>query len=307
MTPTLPGSTQQYLANLGQIGSEMTGIQTELSSGYKINSLADDPYAVGSIAATQGRIAQLQQSQTDLAQVQTELQSGDSAIQTAIQQLDRAVTLASQAGSNTLASPPQNAAMLAEVQAIQQNLVNLSATSAGGRYIFSGDLDQQPLYAVDPTQPTGVKQLATTTSTRVITDANGTQVWLAKTATDIFDARNPDTTPASDNVFAAVNALATALQNNDQAGALASITNLKAASDHLNQEAGYYGVGETNVSDAINAAATAVSTQQQALGSLRDADVAGAAVQLSQLTLEQQAALSARAKISSTNLFDFIA
>ncbi len=307
MTPTLPGSTQKYLSDLDRISTQITGVQTELSSGYKINNLADDPFAVGEIAATQSRIAGLRQTQANLGQVQPELQTADAAIQSAIQQVDRAITIASRAGSNTLASPPENAAMLAEVQSIQQNMVNLSAASAGGRYIFSGDLDQQPLYALDSTQPTGVRQLASATSTRVINDANGSPVWLAKTATDVFDARNPDNTVASGNVFAALNSLAVALQNNDQAGAINSIAALKAASDHLNQEAGYYGAGETRVTDALNSAASSMSGQQQVLSSLRDADVAGAAVRLSQLTVEQQAALSARAKIGNTNLFDFLA
>jgi flagellin-like hook-associated protein FlgL len=194
-----------------------------------------------------------------------------------------------------------------QVQGILQNLVKLSGTTSGGRYIFSGDLDQQALYTLDATQPTGVRQLAAPTNTRGITDANGVQIWLGKTASEIFDARNPDTTPASDNVFAAVNSLLTALQNNDSAAAAASIANLKAADSHLNEELGYYGIGQARVNDTLTSISSSLVSVQTEQSNLRDADMAAAAVELQQLTVQQQAALSARAKIGGTNLFDFLA
>jgi len=108
------------------------------------------------------------------------------------------------------------------------------------------------LYALDPSQPTGVRQLAVANSTRVVTTRNGSQIWLAHTATDIFDARDASGNPAADNVFAAVNSLLLALQTNNGAGTLASVTALKSAGDHLNQELGHYGLGETNAADALD-------------------------------------------------------
>jgi flagellin-like hook-associated protein FlgL len=197
--------------------------------------------------------------------------------------------------------------LVVQVQGILTNLVNLSATSTGGRYVFSGDLDHQALYTLDPTQPTGVRQLATATSTRVITDLNGSPIWLGKTASEIFDDRNPDTTPANDNVFAAVNSLLTALQNNDPVASEASIANLKAADDHLNQELGYYGIGASRINDNLTQTTSSLESVQTNISSLRDADMATAAIQLSQLTVQQQAALSARAKVNGLNLFDFLA
>ena len=44
---------------------------------------------------------------------------------------------------------------------------------------------------------------------------NGTQIAVAKTAQQIFDARDANGNPTSGSVFAAVNSLATALQNDD--------------------------------------------------------------------------------------------
>jgi len=304
--PPISGSTQGYLDQLSQMQTEMDNLQQQVTSGIRVQRPSDDPAAVGPILDAQSRIAQLQQNQTNLGQVQTELQTGDGALQQAIQAIESAITLASQSSSLT-SNPAQQAALLQQAQGIQQTLVNISATTASGRYIFSGDLDQQALYTLDPTQPTGVRQLATATSTRTVLDANGAPVWTSKTATDIFDARNPDGTPAADNVFAAVNSLITALQSNNVSAAVASTTSLQAADDYLNQQLGYYGIGETRVTDALNTQSTALVSEQQQLSGLRDTNVASAALQLSQLTLEQQAALTSKAKLSQLSLFDFLA
>lgn len=306
MLPSLTGPTQQYLADLQNINSEMTDVTRQLSSGLRVNTVSDDPSAVESILMNQTRITQLQQTQTNLNNLKPELQAGDSALSQAMQNVESAISIASE-GSSPTATTASRTALATQVQGILTNLVNLSATQVNGRYIFSGDLDQQALYAVDSTQPTGVRQLATANSTRSITDANGTQVWLSKTASEIFDARNPDTTPASDNVFAAVNSLLTALQNNDTTGMENSITNLKAADDHLNQELGYYGIGESRVNDTLSTISNSLVSVQTDQSSLRDADMATAAVQLNELTVQQQAALSARAKITGMNLFNFLA
>lgn len=306
MLPSLTGPTQQFLSDLQNLNSEMTTVTRQLSSGLRVTSVSDDPSAVEGIMTDQAQITQLQQTQTNLNNLKPELESGDSALQQAMKNVETAIQIASQSTS-PLHNASSNAQLVIQVQGILQNLVNLSATAVNGRYIFSGDLDQQVLYTVDPAQPTGVQQLATANATRSVTDSHGVQVWLGKTASEIFDARNPDTTPASNNVFAAVNSLLTALQNNDTASAEASIANLKSADDHLNQELGYYGIGQARVNDTLTGITSSLTSVQTDMSSLRDADMASAAVQLQELTVQQQAALSSRAKISGLNLFNFLA
>jgi len=305
--PPITGSTQGYLDQLNQMQTEMNNLQQQVTSGYRVQKPSDDPAAVGPILETQNRIAQLQQNQTNMGQVQTELQTGDGALQQAIQVIESAASLASQAATNLAPNAASQAALLEQAQGIQQTLVNISATTANGRYIFSGDLDQQALYTLDPTQPTGVRQLATATSTRTVLDANGAPVWTAPTATDIFDARNPGGTPAANNVFAAVNSLITALQTGSSSAAATSVSSLQAADTYLNQQLGRYGIGETRVSDALTTQSTALVSEQQQLSGLRDTNVASAALQLNQLSVEQQAALTSKAKLSQLSLFNFLA
>jgi flagellar hook-associated protein 3 FlgL len=306
MLPAIKGPSEQFLTDLDRIQSAMNTVQRQLSSGLRVGLASDDPSAVPSILKTQSEIARNNQAQTNLNQVKTELQNGDSSLQQAVALVEKAITLASQAGS-TVNSNTQISNLAVQVQGIQEQLVNLSNTSVNGRYIFSGDFGQQPSYALDSTQPNGVQQLAPGQSTVVINDSDGSALWKPITAQQIFDARNAGGTAATGNVFAAVNSLLTALQNNDSPAALAAMDSLKAADDHLNQQLGLIGIAENRTADAATAAAKSVTTEQQYLSSLRDADTAGDALALTQLNTQQQAALSARAKMSQYNLFDFLA
>ena len=90
----------------------------------------------------------------------------------------------------------------------------------------------------------------TSGATRVIQDANGTSIAVAKTAQEIFDPQNTDGTPATGNTFAAINSLLTALQNNDTAGVAAAVTSLQSAGTYLNNQLAFYGEAENQVSTA---------------------------------------------------------
>ena len=305
MLSPLDGSTQSYLDNLDRIQSRLNDVTRQLSSGIRVGMPSDDPTAVPGILKTLSQIARNTQTQTNLNQVKTELDTGDSTLQSAVTALEQAISLGTQAASTQSAS--QNAVFLQQAQAIQQQLVNASNTSVNGRYIFSGDLDGQPTYVLDASQPEGVKQLASVISTQNITDGAGATLWVPRTAQEIFDPKNADGTPASGNVFAAVNSLVLALQNKDQTAAATAVDSLKAADDHLNQQLGFYGIAENRVADTLNSLSSAAAAEKQSLGDERDTDVAGAAIELTQVTTQQQAALSAGAKISKLSLFDYLA
>jgi flagellin-like hook-associated protein FlgL len=138
-------------------------------------------------------------------------------------------------------------------------------------------------------------------------DATGTAISVAKTAQQIFDAKNADGSDADGNVFAAVNSLLTALNNNDQAGITTASTALKSADSYLNQQLAFYGEAENRVSAASDLAQKFQTQQQAQLSTLRDADIPSVALQLSQGQVDQQAALSAEANIEqSKNLFSYL-
>lgn len=307
MTPFISGASQQYLADLANTQAQMQQAQAQVSSGYRLQEASDDPGAIADIYQLQTSLAQNQQVQTNLGNVQSGLSSADTALQSAVSQVQTAITLATEGASSTT-TPDQMANLATQVSQIMQSLVGVANTNVNGNYIFSGDQNTQPSYQVDPSQPEGVQQLLTTTSTSVIQDVNGTAIAVGKTASEIFDPQDPTTGgPATGNTFAAVNSLLTALQNDDPAGVTQAVTSLQNASGYLNQQLAFYGDAENSVTNATNIAQQFQTQEQSSLSQLQDADIPSAALALTQAQTQEQATLSVAAKIEQTpNLFSYL-
>jgi flagellar hook-associated protein 3 FlgL len=306
MLLSINGATQAYLANLDRTQQRINQATSEVSSGYSVQQPSDNPAVVPEVYQEQADIGQNQQVQSNLTSVSSELETADTSLQNAIQAVENAATLAEQGGSST-SSADNRASMAQAVAGLQQSLVSIANTTFNGRYIFSGDQDASPAYQLDSAQPNGVAQVATASSTRAIVDASGTAISVAKTAQQIFDARNADGSYASGNVFAAVNSLLTALNNNDQTGIANAASSLQSADTYLNQQLAYYGEAEDRISAASSLAQKFQTQQKTQIGNLRDADIPSVALQLSQAQVAQQAALSAEASIEqSKNLFSYL-
>ena len=175
-----------------------------------------------------------------------------------------------------------------------------------GRYIFSGDLDGAPQYSWDAST-NGVVPGTLGLSTRLIENPAGGTFPASMTAQQIFDDTDPVTgQPASDNVFNALSSLAQALQANDTTGITNSITLLKAASDHLNVAQSFYG----NIQDSLQTAssyATKYDVQLETeISQVEDADVAGAAIELTQANTQLQAAFQMQAQMPHSSLFNYL-
>ena len=307
MFPSISGATQQYLANLNQTETQLQQATAQISSGIAIEQPSDNPAAISEILQTETAISNNKQIQSNLSNASTEVNTADSALQTAVQAVQNAISLAAQGASSTV-SADTRATLAQQVAGIQQTLVGIAQTTVNGSYIFSGDQDTQPPYQLDPSQPEGVLQLVTGSSTRTIQSVDGTSFAVALTAQQIFDAKNPDGTPASGNVFAAIQNLETALTNNDTAGITAAADSLQSASSYLNDQLAFYGEVENRVTEATDLAQKFQTQQQTELSNLQDTDVAATATELSQLQVQQEASMSAEANIQQMkNLFSYLA
>ena len=191
MFPSISGNTQKYLADLDRNQVQLQQVQAQVSSGLRVQKPSDDPGTVAEIFQVQAAIGRNQQIQSNLSGVKAEVDTADAALQTAVRAVENAIALASE-GSSSSSSAETRATLAEQIRALQETLIGISRTTVNGRYIFSGDLDNQPSYELDTAQPKGVNQLATPTSTRVIQSVDGTSFAVARTAQEIFDPTNPD-------------------------------------------------------------------------------------------------------------------
>jgi flagellar hook-associated protein 3 FlgL len=300
MISSLDPSALSFLNGMQQIQLRAERAQQEMTSGLKINTVSDAPDQIAILYQTRSELAQTQQIDTNLSRVKTEVDTGESVLSSAVSLVERVQTLASQ-GDTSTTSAQTRSDIAGELGGILQQLVSTANTTVEGRYIFAGDNDQQPPYSIDLTQTSPISAYQGSASTRQIQGADGTIFSVAKTAQDIFD----DPT-GTNNIFSSINTLRLALLNNDQAGIDASMPGIQAMGPYLNQQLAFYGLTQNRVTSETNFGQNFETQLQTQLSGIQDADLAQAITEMQQASTQQTAALSARAKLPKTSLFDFL-
>ncbi len=324
MTTNLNPLNATFLANLNRVEQRLADANSQISSGKKINVAADAPDQIDTLLQLRADQQQNQQIQSNLTLAQTDAQSADNALTGAIALMDRATTLASE-GTDETQSASTRSSMASEAQSLLEQMVSYSQTQVQGRLIFSGDQATTASYQLDlnAADGSGVDQLSTPASTRLIADASGGTFQASKTAQEIFgptvqgtDASgnpltdadgNPVYVPAPDNAFAALNSLRVALQNNDVAGITTAINSIKQVSTHLNNMQAFYGSVEDRIQQA-SSSATSINTQLQTeISNIEDADIPTAALELTQANTQLEAAMTMQGKMPTSTLFNYLA
>nr|MCS6953095.1 hypothetical protein [Bryobacteraceae bacterium]MDW8355247.1 hypothetical protein [Bryobacterales bacterium] len=305
MIRNLDPSAEQFLAALERIQATAERAMRQISTGLRVNSASDAADSVSDILDLRSSLARNAQIQQNLGRLQSEADAAERVLSSAVTALDRALTLGSQ-GASSFVSAQTRQILASEVESILANLVAASRTMVEGRYLFSGDRDQEPQYELDLLSPTGVNRRFTTQASRRVEHPNGTTFVPARTAEEIFDHRNPDDSPASDNVFAALNSLRLALQANDESAIGHALTAIRTASTYLNGQLAFYGTVQATVRDALDFAGKMELRLRSELSSKEDADLARAITELQHSRTHEEAALRARAQWPRVSLFDFL-
>jgi len=305
MITNLNPTQQLFLANVGRIEQNLATANEQLSSGKKVNVASDAPDQVDSLLQLDTDQQRNTQIQSNLGLANTDAQAADTALTNAATLMDTAVQLATQ-GANATQTADTRRSMAAQAQALLDEMVSYSQVQVQGRYIFSGDQDQSPTYQVDLAAPNGVDQLSDAAATKQVEDPAGGSFAATQTAQTIFGDTNADGTTASDNVFAALNGLLTALNNNDQSGSANAVTSLQQAAAHLNNMDAFYGTVENRIQDGASFAGRYSTQLQTELSGIQDADPAAAAMELTQANTQLQAAFEMEAKMPTSSLFNYL-
>jgi flagellar hook-associated protein 3 FlgL len=305
MITNLNPSGEAFLANITRVQRRVEEATRQASSGLRVNTASDAPDEVDAIMQLRTDTVHNTQISSNLSLAKTDADAADSALTSATKLLDRARQLGAQGANFTLDAGGRQS-LAAEVEALQEQMVAISRTSVQGRYIFAGDDENTAPYQLDLTSPTGVQRMTTAPATRRLEDPAGGSFAVSKTAGEIFDARNPDDTPAPNNVFAALNSLRVALLNNDTTAITAAMTNIQNAGTQLGISQGFYGSVLGRIQDATTYSQSYDVQLKTQLSQKVDADVTEAAMTLTQGTTQLQAAFQMQAKMPRTSLFDFI-
>jgi flagellar hook-associated protein 3 FlgL len=303
MVSILNATNLQFLNNLNHTQSLLSKVQGQISSGLAVNTPSDAPDQVSAILQLHSNIQQNAKLTQNLTQLKGQVVTADDNLSSGITILDQVMSLATGALS-TSSTAATRATMADQVSTLMQQMVGISNTAVSGQYIFSGDNSGSPSYSYNASSPTGVDRLQISISTQQAQDGSGGSFSIGLSANQIFDARDSSDSPASGNVFKAMNDVRTALLNNDTASLQTALGSVQAASAHLNQQQGFYGSIENRLTSALDQASTQNISLQADLSNRQDVDETKAILEMQQYTITLQAAIAAESKMPTTTLFN---
>jgi flagellin-like hook-associated protein FlgL len=301
----LSPADQAFLAGVNTVEQQITAATQHITSGLKVSTAADDPAQIDDLLQLRADQQLDKQVASNLTMANSVASAADTAIGGAVQVVDTAIQIATQA-ANSLTGENTDSSLALQVQGLLSQMVNYSQTQVQGQYIFSGDQPESPYYQLDLAAPQGVDQLLTAGATQQIQDPAGGSFAVSQTAQTIFGNQNADGTPAGDNVFAALNNLNNALHSNSTAGVKSALNNLQQASTRLNDMQSFYGVVEDRIQSATTYSSSRDTELETQIGSIQDADVTSDAMLLSQANTQLQAAFQAEAQIPKSTLFNYL-
>lgn len=300
MITFLDAKQSAFLADLNRIQTRAEKAQRQLSTGLRMNSIADHPDQIGVLLQSRAELAATEQVRSNLGRAKTEVDAAEIAVSNGIKALERVRVLASQGFTGT-ASESSRTVIAGEVESIFRQMVNIANTAIDGRYIFAGSDDQFPPYAVDLSTPTGATPYGGGNATRQISDSSGVRLFIAHTGQEIFDSQTP-----SLNAFAAVNSLRVALLANDEAAMEVALADIGTSLQHLNEQLAFYGSTQNLVAEANVAAEKKILGLKAQIANTEGADLAESILELQEAQTHRQAALQAKGQEDRRTVFDFI-
>jgi flagellar hook-associated protein 3 FlgL len=290
-----PNPMPDLLAALNRTRQDTQDALLQLSTGRRVNQPSDDPAASAILVQNHDQTTFTARYLQSLSSIQGQFQTADSALNSVILSLTRALTLGVEGANGTL-SDADRAAIAAELQGIQDQLVSLANTSFQGRPLFAGTLTSSLPFVKDNTFPSGVRYDGNA-AVNTVQIGDGYQIAANKPGSQLFVAPGHD-------IFQAITGLIQAMQSNG--GFDTAITSLRDSFDYISSQRVFYG----NILNQAQAQTTSLGTTRVQLSqqenTLASADIEAAASRLVNSQTATNATLAAVGKISQLSLFDFL-
>ncbi len=284
-----------------QLSQQADTINTQIATTKKFSAPSDDVVAYQRLTTLKQASADATSYAGNITLAQSLLQQSDTTLGSVTSQLQSASELAVSANNGTLNASDRQA-MATELQGILNSVVALANTK---------DARGQPLFGA-ATGAGAVTQAADgsvtfdgTGNPASIPVADGVSVQPTESAARVFGGI-PTASGGTTDVFATLQGLITALNNNDTAAISAASSGVTAASNQVAAVRGSIGVRETSLDLQQSQATDAATARETDRSALEDTDVTTAITQLQKTMTVLQATQASFTKLSSLSLFDYL-
>jgi flagellar hook-associated protein 3 FlgL len=271
---------------------QMAQAQTQVSTGQKYSSFADDPRAQSSVMQTSSALNALDQYQRNINDATARANMEDSVLQQLTDAVTRASSIATQQGSAT-SNASNRLAAKQEVDNLLNFATSLGNTQYQGSYLFGGDnVTSAPVTSTPPfydvVAPSGTHTTEISTGQLFKSNHNARELLL-------------DT-----GVLQALKDLSTALGNNDVAGIGTALTSLNASQSGIQSLVGDLGARENQL-QVTGANITALQANLNTFKSnLSNVDQEKAITDLVTRQTAYQSAMLATSRVLGMTLTDYL-
>jgi flagellar hook-associated protein 3 FlgL len=281
------------LRNVENNQNRIEQLQSQLTSGSRINKPSDDPIGTARALSFQESITQADQFLSNIDQATGWLNNTDNALGSVTSTLQRARELAVQAASDTT-SAQDRSAISAEIQQLQQHTLSLAQSKYGNSYLFAGTASDQPGYLqAQASGPAGVWQ------------GNDNQI-PREISPGVTIGVNADSRSVFDPVFVALTQLQTSLATNTSATIRTSIGALDTALNGVLSTRAQVGAKVNRLESQSQRLNEIKVNTSGLLSQVKDVDYAQAITNFSMAQSVYQASLKAGAQAMQQSLLDYL-
>jgi flagellar hook-associated protein 3 FlgL len=289
--------TTSVLAELQQLDTQQSTLQTEVSSGLAVTQPSDNPGVFGQVIQEEGQSNQIAQFNQNATQALNVANASYAGITSLTQIYDRATQLATM-GNGTLGSSA-NAGYADELNQLIQQAVTVANSQSAGSYLYAGTATNTPPF--------------TTT-----TDANGNIASVTYVGNDdqtaipisTTSSVSPSTSGATNSGFAAmINnmiAVSNALTNNDPAALATASTALNNSEDTLSTAAADNGAVQLRIQSEQTQEQSTGTEVSSLISAQTSANLPSTITELDQAQLAYQAAMETAVKVMQLSLTQYL-
>jgi len=290
-----PNPWSDYLAALNRTQLDQQEAMTELTTGRRVSQPSDDPAAAALLVDNHDQVTLTSRFLQNISTVLGQMQVADSTLASMETALQRAISLGVEGANGTL-SDTDRAAVASELQSLKSQLIYLGNTTYRGLYLFAGTETANPPFAVDGTQPSGVRYDGNL-GVNSMQIGDGYSIATNKPGSQLLMAAGAD-------VFQGLSDLIQALQSNS--GYDAAIGEVTSSLNNVTTQRVFYGSVMNQAqaqTDWLNSSNLQLSNEENTLAG---ADMAATATRLANDETSLNATLSAMGHYQQMNLFDFL-
>jgi flagellar hook-associated protein 3 FlgL len=271
-------------------------LTSELSSGLRVTAIGDDPVAAAENVQLINQIQRDDSFTQTTSLTQGQLQVTDSALGSVVTQLNKAISLATEANNGTLNASDLKA-ISNQIAGIRDEVLSLANSNYQGQYIFGGSqTGTTPFTLSTATSPATVTYNGDSVVDQ-LQSPDGQSIALNLPGSQIF-------TSATANVLGTLNNL---IADYASGGPGSGVTDTASLNDALNYVSQQRVTIDNSISRLTAAAGSATSDETQLTAvqtNLMQADIASVSTHLALAQTQQSALISVIAALGQGSLFD---